>query len=98
MHAEYVRDTVNCPDPALFNRRVIEQKGADLTEEQQALVVAFIQELVKRSLEGTHFGHAGNAYVVTRPPLESGGLQVVHVTDSKWSAFENLKKSLLLID
>lgn len=98
MRAKYERDTVNCPDPALFNRRVIERKEADLSEEQQALVVSFTQELVKKSLEGNYFGHAGIAYVVNRPPLESRGLQVVYVTESKWPAFQSLKKSLLSID
>ncbi len=94
MYAEYERDTVNCPDPALLNRRVIEQKGADLNEEQQALIVSFIQDLVKKSFERNHFGNAGNTYVVTRPLLEFHELQVVYVTESKWPAFEKLKKTL----
>ena len=98
LHAAYERDTVNCPDPSLFNRRVVDRKEADLNEEQEAHVVSFIQEAVAKSLEEDYFGHAGNTYVVTRLPLEFRGLQVVHVTESKWPAFENLKKSLLSID
>jgi hypothetical protein len=98
MHAAYERDTVNCSDPALFNRRVIERNEADLNQEQQALIVSFIQELVERSFEETYGGHAGIAYVVIRTPLDSRGLRVVYVTGSKWPAFENLKKSLLSID
>ncbi len=94
MHATFERDTVVCPNPELFNRRVIEQKEAVLKEEHQALVVSFIQELVERSLEEIYFGHAGNAYIVTRLPRGFHGLHVVHVMDSKWPAFEELKKTL----
>ncbi len=98
IHAAYERDTVNCPDPDLFNRRVIERKRAELNEEQQALVVSFIQDLVEKSLEETHFGHSGTTYIAIRPPLDHRGLQVVYSTESKWPAFENLKQSLLSIN
>jgi hypothetical protein len=95
VRAEYERDTVNCPNPDLFNRRVIERKLADLNPEQQALVVSFAQEVVERSFDEERLGNAGNTYSVSRPPFEFGGLQAVYRTEAKWHAFEDLKKKLL---
>ena len=89
----YERDTVNCPDPALFNRRIVEQKENQLTHEQGKKVVAYVQAFERLTSKGDAFGNAANVFTVSR---KDKGLEFEYLNASRdWNGFDDLKQTLV---
>lgn len=89
----YKRDTVNCPDPALFNRRIVEHKEDWLTPEQGNKVVSYVQEIAQLALQNEIGSNAGNVFCVSRKDI---GLELHYSNHSlDWRGFDDLKRSVV---
>ncbi len=92
LHATYERDTVKCPDPSYFDRRIVERLNGKLDQAKQQLIVAYLQELTERTFLDEGISHAGDVYVATR---EGMGLELVYRNyNQNWNGFVELKRSL----
>jgi hypothetical protein len=92
LSVHYSRDTVNCPDPSCFNRRIIEEWINKLSDKDQVLIINFIHELIDKSFNNEGISNAGNFYSVKR---NFGHLNIGYINYNKdWKGFENLKNSL----
>lgn len=90
--ATYERDTVKCPDPSYFDRRIVERLNGKLDQAKQQLVVAYLQELTERTFLDEGISHAGEVYVAVR---EGMGLELVYRNyHQNWNGFVELKRSL----
>lgn len=92
LHATYERDTMKCPDPSYFDRRIVERLNGKLDQAKQQRVVTYLQELTERSFLDEGISNAGDAYVATR---ERMGLELVYRNyHQDWNRFAELKQSL----
>lgn len=92
LHATYERDTVKCPDPSYFNRRIVESLEGQLDPSKEKRVVAYLQGLTERTFLDEGISHAGDVYVATR---EDMGFELVYRNYSQnWNGFAELKRSL----
>jgi hypothetical protein len=88
----YSRDTINCPDPSCFNRRIVEEWSNELSEKGQMMIIYFIHELINKSFNNEAISNAGNFYSVKR---NFGHLNIGYIYYNRdWKGFENLKNSL----
>jgi hypothetical protein len=90
--ATYERDTVKCPDPSYFDRRIVDRLDGKLDRTKERLVVAYLQEMVERSFLDEGISNAGDVYVAIR---EGMGLELVYRNyHQNWNGFVELKRSL----
>lgn len=93
--ALYRRDTVNCPNPALFNRRLIETSTLPLSDEDQKDVIHFLKAILESSFREPGISHAGSYYSVSK---SGGELKInYHHMYGEWDGFEELKKSITTV-
>ncbi len=92
VYAMYERDTVKCPDPSYFDRRIVERLSGELDQAKQQRVVAYLQELTERTFHDEGISNAGDSYTATR---ERMGLELVYRNyHQDWNRFTELKQSL----
>lgn len=92
LRALYERDTVKCPDPSYFNRRIVERSEARVDPLMEQHIVAYLKDLTERSFVNEGISNAGDAYVATR---ERMGLELVYRNyNQHWKGFVDLKRSL----
>lgn len=94
--ATYERDTVKCPDPSYFDRRIVERLSGELDQAKQQRVVAYLQELTERTFYDEGISNAGDSYTATR---ERMGLELVYRNyHQDWKRFAELKLSLFITE
>ena len=92
LRATYERDTVKCPDPSYFNRRIVERSEARVDPSMEQHIVAYLKDLAERSFVDEGLNNAGDAFVATR---EGMGLELVcRNYNQNWKGFVDLKRSL----
>lgn len=88
----YQRDTVNCPDPSLFNRRIIDEWKKELSAEDQDHIMNFINDLTKRTFIDEGISNAGDYYVIKR---STGSLTIEYSNYNRdWTGLKELKKKI----
>ncbi len=92
LRATYERDTVKCPDPSYFNRRIVESLEGQLDQSMEKRIVAYLQSLTERTFLDEGISNAGDVYAATR---EDMGLELVYRNyNQNWNGFAELKRSL----
>ncbi len=87
----FQKDTVNCPDPMLFNRRVIVQKQKVLTRQEEQLICLHLDRLL--TLSKTDFS-GGHSLVCQRFSFSNYGNAEIYYCGSGGEEFEQLKGQL----
>lgn len=88
----FQKDTVNCPDPSLFKRRVIEEWTTELSIKNQSDIMHFFQIMFSDSFKARNscrnsksWSVETNNYVLDVTKRDCG---------SNWGGFEQLKKKI----
>ncbi len=88
----YKRDTVKCPDPSYFDRKIVERLESQLDHSKEKRVMLYLKELTSRSFLDEGISHAGDTYMATRKDL---GFEVIYSNFEKnWKGFRELKRIL----
>lgn len=88
----YTRDTVNCPNPEKFNRRIIESWERKLSKSDQKAFLSFINSLKNMAMEERHSAQYGTNYQLRRTNDETL-LEYFDITE-KWQAYNEFRYSI----
>jgi hypothetical protein len=92
LSVHYSRDTVNCPDPSYFNRRIVEEWSGKLSKEDQLTVIKFINELITMSFKDEGECNTANYYSITRRNKKLN--MEYHNFTRDWKGFINFRNTL----
>lgn len=88
----YQKDTVNCPDPDKFDRKIIDKWTTELSETNQVDILNFIHELTDMSFKDEGISNASNYYIINR---NISNLKIEYSNyGMDWSGFKDLKSKI----
>ena len=99
---KYTRDTIDCPNPQLSTRRIVERREGSLSYAQWKLIEKYLGNLLNKSFDREGFSNAADLYIAQQKGYDYSfdSTPILNLTYSNyrmdWNGYKELKDHLLI--